>query len=182
MATSSLMILYYLINLVQGCIFTSFGPLIPFLAYYTGKSEGQFSYLMMTRGVFFMVACLIKVTVLKNHTNLHQTMWMSNLLAGSGTILFTLTFNPFILTVSMMINSIGFCLSDIYITVCIMTEGKEDPKHYLSIGYGMQSLGSIIGPILVSLFEFKGAFCSGVLIVIFGTIIKRIPNPTRKDE
>ena len=152
MATSNLMILYYLINLVQGSVFTSFGPIIPFLAYYTGKSEGQFSYLMMTRGIFFMVACLIKVTVLKNQTNLNQTMWASNLLTGSGTILFTLSFNPYILTASMMINSIGFCLSDIYISICMMTEGKENPKHFLAIGYGMQSLGSIIGPILVSLF------------------------------
>ena len=143
--------LYYMVNLLQGNLLTSFGPIIPFLAYYTHQSEGHFSYLMMTRGVFFMVACLIKVTLLKNHNNLNQALWMSSFVTGSGIILFTSSFNPFILTVSMMINSIGFCLTDIYLSIGIMAEGKENSAYYLARAFAWQSVGAIIGPLLVSI-------------------------------
>ena len=132
---------------------------------------------MMTRGIFFMVACLIKVTLLKNHNNLNQAMCVSSLLAGSGTILFTTSFHPLILVASMIINSIGFCLSDIYISICIMSEGKDNPKRYLAIGYGMQSFGSIVGPILVSILEFKGMMISGAVLIVLAILIGRQPNP-----
>ena len=66
----------------------------------------------------------------------------------------------------MIMISIGVCIIDIYIGVCIVNEGKERYKNDLSTSYGLQSLGSVIGPALVSIMGVSSLKISGAILFL----------------
>lgn len=180
--TSFLMILYHITNLLYGVIVYSLGPIVPYLAEETGLTEGHFTYLFIIKGITFMSTCLLKVTILKDHSNLHQAMWIGCLLSGIGTFIFTATRETSLMIIAMIIMSIGVCIIDIYIGVCILAEGKDDPRSHLSISFGLQSLGSVIGPVLVSIMGIPSLYISALLISLCFIAFISKNDPIRQQE
>ena len=83
---------------------------------------------------------------------------------------------------SMIIMSVGICIIDIYIGICILAQGKDDPRYHLSISYGLQSLGSVIGPVLVSIMGISSLYISAILILICFIGFASKNDPIRQQE
>ena len=74
--------------------------------------------------------------------------------------------------------SIASCSIEILINVLLLLEGKEDPRFYVNLSYGIYGIGAILGPIIVSLLGLHSTILIGLCQGAsgFGFLFKKSPR------
>lgn len=102
-----------------GCIFTSLGPLIPYLAAATGRAEPDFSILFFARSMGFIFGAIV-LRYIEKYLTFHQIIIGASYGILMLTFIFSFTNDFLIQLMSIFFISVFCCGLEIMVNVSIL--------------------------------------------------------------
>ena len=167
--------IYLITNFVYGTLFSSFGPLVPFLSSITQLPESHFTIIFTMRGLGYLLGGFAK-HIFFNSFDMHRGMGFGCLGTAIGCCLFTLSLKAIWLAAMCFLISICLFILDIFINVSLMQRGRERIKLYMTLSYTFLSLGNIAGSFLVSKFGTESMVMMGISWIVLTVVYFLLPS------
>ena len=161
---------------LNGCVVSSYGPLIPYYSRETSQDENHFSYIMMARSIGVVLGLLL-VKYLPFYLSSFAIVVGTSLVSSAIFITNTLSlsdFNLFATFVVMAASSILFSGTGIGITFQLY---PDSAAFYVQLRGFVFGVGAITGPLLVGVFELKTYVYLGLLMLLPVVFFLRYPVP-----
>ena len=143
--------IYFITYFAYGILFSSFGPIVPFLSFMTHLPESHFTIIFTMRGLGYLLGGVVKHIFFKSF-DFHRGASLGCFGVGIGSLLFVLSQNIVWMGILSLEISICLFLMDIFVNISILERGKDEIQFNMGLSFTFISLGNIIGPVLVSYF------------------------------